>query len=66
MSGEALFKSIVSGENRSILGDIARSSLASGQSVTSQIIPKRSIDAGNNIIVTVPVIQCWEYYCLWV
>ena len=27
MSGEALFKSIVSGENQSILGDIARSSL---------------------------------------
>ena len=27
MSGEALFKSIVSGENQSMLGDIARSSL---------------------------------------
>lgn len=27
MSGEALFKSIVSGEDQSVLGDIARSSL---------------------------------------
>ena len=60
MSGEALFKSIVSGENQSILGDIARSSLGFLSKGYEKAVSIRNarFDAGNGVTkVTVPVIS---------
>ena len=39
MSGEALFKSIVSGEDQSVLGDIARSSLGLHSTLFQVYVP---------------------------
>lgn len=60
MSGEALFKSIVSGENQSILGDIARSSLGFLSKGYEKAVSIRNarFDAGKGVTkVTVPVIS---------
>lgn len=60
MSGEALFKSIVSGENQSILGDIARSSLGFISKGYEKAVSVRNarFDAGKGVTrVTVPVIS---------
>lgn len=60
MSGEALFKSIVSGENQSILGDIARSSLGFLSKGYEKAVSIRNarFDEGKGITrVTVPVIS---------
>ena len=60
MSGEALFKSIVSGENQSILGDIARSSLGFLSKSYEKAVSIRNarFDAGKGVTkVTVPVIS---------
>ena len=52
MSGEALFKSIVSGENQSILGDIARSSLGFLSKGYEKAVSIRNarFDAGNGLL----------------
>jgi len=60
MSGEALFKSIVSGENQSILGDIARSSLGFLSKGYEKAVSMRNakFDEGKGVTkVTVPVIS---------
>ena len=60
MSGESLFKSIVSGENQSILGDIARSSLGFLSKGYEKAVSLRNarFDAGKGVTrVTVPVIS---------
>ena len=60
MSGESLFKSIVSGENQSILGDIARSSLGFLSKGYEKAVSIRNarFDAGKGVTrVTVPVIS---------
>ena len=60
MSGEALFKSIVSGEDQSVLGDIARSSLGLLSKGYEKAVSIRNarFDEGKGVTkVTVPVIS---------
>ena len=60
MSGEALFKSIVSGEDQSVLGDIARSSLGLLSKGDEKAVSIRNarFDEGKGVTkVTVPVIS---------
>ena len=60
MSGEALFKSIVSGEDQSVLGDIARSSLGLLSKGYEKAVSIRNarFDEGKGVTkVIVPVIS---------
>ena len=62
MSGEALFKSIVSGEDQSVLGDIARSSLGLLSKGYEKAVSIRNarFDEGKGVTN-----QRWQHYGWW-